>query len=136
MFEHRGQLRFSDTDAMGHVNHARFATLFEDARIGLLRSIAGSGDDLPSSGMILARLEIDYVRPVVLDDEPVSVVARIVRIGTSSFSIDYALEQRGAICARGLSVLVAYDYAAARSRPLTAAERAQLEAALEAAPAV
>lgn len=136
MFEHRGQLRFSDTDAMGHVNHARFATLFEDARIGLLRSIAASGDDLPSNGMILARLEIDYVRPVVLDDEPVSVVARIVRIGTSSFSIDYALEQHGAICARGLSVLVAYDYAAARSRPLTSAERAQLEAALEAAPAV
>jgi acyl-CoA thioester hydrolase len=135
MYEHRGQLRFSDTDAMGHVNHARFATLFEDARIGLLRSIAGGAEDLPTSGMILARLEIDYVRPLVLDDEPVSVFARVVRIGTSSFSIDYALEQRGAICARGLSVLVAYDYGTARSRQLTPAERAQLEAAREAAPA-
>ncbi len=135
MYEHRGQLRFSDTDAMGHVNHARFATLFEDARIGLLRSIASGDQDLPTNGMILARLEIDYVRPLVLDDEPVSVFARVMRIGTSSFSIDYSLEQRGAICARGLSVLVAYDYAAARSRPLTAAERDQLEAAREAAPA-
>jgi acyl-CoA thioester hydrolase len=135
MYEHRGQLRFSDTDAMGHVNHARFATLFEDARIGLLRSIAAADQDLPTNGMILARLEIDYVRPLVLDDEPVSVFARVVRVGTSSFSIDYALEQGGAICARGLSVLVAYDYAAARSRRLTEAERAQLEAAREAAPA-
>jgi acyl-CoA thioester hydrolase len=135
MYEHRGQLRFSDTDAMGHVNHARFATLFEDARIGLLRSIAAGGDDLPTNGMILARLEIDYVRPLVLDDEPVSVFARVVRIGTSSFSIDYALEQHGAICARGLSVLVAYDYTTTRSRELTGAEHAQLEAAREGAPA-
>jgi acyl-CoA thioester hydrolase len=136
MYEHRAQLRFSDTDAMGHVNHARFATLFEDARIGLLRSIAGPGDDLTSRGVILARLEIDYVRPLALDDEPVLVQARVVRIGTSSFSIDYALEQRGAICARGLSVLVAYDYRAGRSRALAAAERGQLESALETAPAL
>jgi acyl-CoA thioester hydrolase len=136
MYEHRGQLRFSDTDAMGHVNHARFATLFEDARIGLLRGIAAGGDDLPTSGMILARLEIDYLQPLALDDEPVTVLARVVRVGTRSFSVDYALEQRGALCARGLSVLVAYDYAAGRSRQLSDSERAQLEAALEAAPAV
>jgi acyl-CoA thioester hydrolase len=136
MYEHRAQLRFSDTDAMGHINHARFATLFEDARIGLLRSIAASSDDLPASGMILARLEIDYVRPLVLDGEPVSVFARVVRIGTSSFSIDYALEQHGAICARGLSVLVAYDYGRAQSRTLTDAERTQLQAAQEDARAV
>ncbi len=136
MYEHRAQLRFSDTDAMGHVNHARFATLFEDTRIGLLRDLAGRGDDLTSHGVILARLEIDYVRPLVLDDNPVTVQARVVRIGTSSFSIDYVLEQHGAICARGLSVLVAYDYTAGRSRPLAAAERAQLESALETASAV
>jgi acyl-CoA thioester hydrolase len=136
MYEHRAQLRFSDTDAMGHINHARFASLFEDARIGLLSTLAGGGDGLPASGMILARLEIDYVRPLVLDAELVSVFARVVRIGTSSFSIDYALEQRGAICARGLSVLVAYDYARAESRQLSAAERTQLEAAREDARAV
>ena len=132
MYEHRGQLRFSDSDAMGHVNHARFATLFEDARIGLLRNLAGDGTTITSHGIILARLEIDYVRPLMVDEEPVSVLARVVRIGTSSFAIDYELRQRGAICARGLSILVAYDYDAARSRQLTAAERAQLESVLEA----
>ena len=131
MHVHRAQLRFSDTDAMGHINHARFATLFEDARIGLMRSLAPDGEDLATRGMILARLEIDYVRPLVLDDEPVTVRAGVVRIGTSSFAVDYALEQRGAICARGLSVLVAYDYRAGRSRPLTPSERDQLSAALE-----
>lgn len=134
MYEHRGQLRFSDTDAMGHVNHARFATLFEDARIGLLRSIAGETTGITSRGIILARLEIDYVRPLLVDDEPVSVYTRVVRIGTSSFSIDYELQQRGAICARGLSILVAYDYATGHSRALNPAERAQLEAALETTP--
>jgi acyl-CoA thioester hydrolase len=131
MYEHRAQLRFSDTDAMGHINHARFATIFEDARIGLLRHIAGGDDDLAARGIILARLEIDYLRPLMLDDDPVLVRARVVRIGTRSFSIDYELEQRGEVCARGMSVLVAYDYAAAGTRPLTAVERGQLERALE-----
>jgi acyl-CoA thioester hydrolase len=129
--EHRAQLRFSDSDAMGHVNHARFASLFEDARIALLRSIARGGLEITSSGIILARLEIDYIRPMSLDDEPVSVLARLVRIGRSSFTIDYELLQRGELCARAVSVLVAYDYAAGRSRPLAGTERDQLEAALE-----
>ena len=131
MYEHRAQLRFSDSDAMGHVNHSRFATLFEDARIGMLSSLAPDGRALPARGMILARLEIDYVRPLMVDPEPVSVFARVVRIGTSSFAIDYELQQHGAICARGLSVLVAYDYRSGRSRPLSAEERRQLEAAME-----
>src|SRR5450759_4481839 len=129
MYEHRAQLRFSATAAMGHINHARFATIFEDARIGLLRHIAGGDDDLAARGIILARLaidylrplmldddlaargiilarlEIDYLRPLMLDDDPVLVRARVVRIGTRSFSIDYELEQRGEVCARGVSVL-------------------------------
>ena len=132
MHEHRAQLRFSDSDAMGHVNHARFASLFEDARIALLRSIAGDQPGITSHGIILARLEIDYIRPMMLDDQPVSVVTRLVAIGRSSFTIDYELRQRGELCARAVSVLVAYDYATARSRPLVGSERSQLEAALEA----
>lgn len=131
MYEHHAQLRFSDTDAMGHVNHARFATFFEDARIGLLRGLAPEGADLTSRGVILARLEIDYVRPLAVGPHPVVVRAQVVRIGTSSFAIDHVLEQHGAICARGLSVLVAYDYAAGCSRPLTTTERAQLAAVME-----
>ena len=131
MHEHRAQLRFSDTDAMGHVNHARFASLFEDARIGLMRSIAEDDHVIATNGMILARLEIDYIRPLLLDDQPVSVVSRVVRVGTSSFSIDYEMRQHDQLCARAFSVLVAYDYAAGRSRPLDARELAQLEAALE-----
>ncbi len=135
MYEHRGQLRFSDSDAMGHVNHARFATLFEDARIGMLRHRQG-GDDLPTSGMILARLEIDYVRPLLVDPEPVLVRTSVTTMGTSSFAIDYELVQHGEVCARGHSVLVAYDYGAGRSRPLTDDERARLHELMEpAAPA-
>ena len=134
MYEHRGQLRFSDSDAMGHVNHARFATLFEDARIAMLRHEAGTAD-LPARGMILARLEIDYLRPMLVDAEPVVVRTSVGRIGTSSFDIDYELIQHDATCARGHTVLVAYDYAAGRSRPLTETERVRLMSLREVPPA-
>lgn len=131
MHIHRAQLRFSDTDALGHVNHARFASLFEDARIALLRSLAGDGPDLLASGVILARLEIDYLRPLLVDAGTVTVRSRVVRVGRSSFAIDYELSQAGNACAHGVSVLVAYDYTGGRSRPLEETERDQLLAVLE-----
>ena len=126
-FRHRAQMRFSDTDMMGHVNHARFLGYLEDARIGLLRSAGARGADLSGGGVILARMEIDYVRPLMLRDEPVEVDVWVERIGTSSVTLGYRLCQDGEVAARAASVLVAYDYSAGRSRPLRDEERAGLE---------
>ena len=54
--EHAVQLRWSDPDSLGHVNHARALSLFEDARLAMAQGGPGDG------GLILARLEVDYLR--------------------------------------------------------------------------
>lgn len=131
MFRHRAQLRFSDSDALGHVNHARFATLFEDARVMFLRDLAPEGEDMLTRGLILARLEIDYVRPLQLSPDPVSVGVWVTRVGERSFDLAYELEQFGDIAGRARTVLVAYDYAAAGSRDMTADERSGLLQAVQ-----
>ena len=99
MFTHIQTLRFSDTDAMGHVNNARFLSYLEDARVALFRDLAGGVDGLLERGVILARVEIDYRRPVELDPHPIECDVWVSRIGTASFDMGYRLRQRGAVSA-------------------------------------
>lgn len=125
MYVHETPVRFGDTDAMGHVNNATFLTYLEDARVGLF--VAETGSSLGLGGMILARTEVDFVRPILFGTGPVRTTAWVERVGTKSFSMGYTMEQEGEVVARATSVQVAYDYAAGASRPLTDAERAALE---------
>jgi acyl-CoA thioester hydrolase len=115
-FVHRERVRFRDLDAMGHVNNAVFATYVEQARIEYLRSL-GVLDGPLYMGMILARLELDFVAPGRPEGE-IEIGVRPARSGTKSFALEYELEQDGQTIARATTVLVAYDYEGARSIPL------------------
>jgi acyl-CoA thioester hydrolase len=127
-FRHRAQVRFSDTDAMGHVNHARLLAYLEDARIALLHEAFGEDPEpLWERGIILARLEIDYLRPVDAGSAGVEVLVWVKHIGRSSFTLAYRLEEDGIELARASTVIVAYDYASASARLLTDSDRAALE---------
>lgn len=124
-FVHETPVRFGDTDAMAHVNNAKFATYLEDARVGFFTHASGTLVGL--HGMILARQEIDFVRPVLFGVGPVRTSAWVEHIGTKSFRMGYSMEQNGEVVARATSVQVGYDYATGKSRALTDAERGALE---------
>jgi acyl-CoA thioester hydrolase len=127
-YRHQAQVRFSDTDAMGHVNHARSLAYLEDARIAMLQQVVVEGKSLMSRGMILARLEIEYLQPIHLADVPVDVWVWVKHIGRSSFTLGYRIEQDTEVKARATTILVAYDYAGASSRLLSDDDRLSLEA--------
>src|SRR5690606_24667940 len=57
------QLRFSDTDRLGHVNHPVFATYAELGRLACLRGLG-----MTDQGLILARLAIQFVSQVRLEE--------------------------------------------------------------------
>jgi acyl-CoA thioester hydrolase len=121
------RVRFSDTDAMGHVNNARFLTYLEDSRLALLLRLHEEGVELGAGGVIVARVECDYVRPIHLSPHPLDVFVWIEKVGTKSFTFGHRIEQDGEVACRALSTVAAYDYAAARSRVITDDERAALE---------
>ena len=118
-------MRFSDIDMMGHVNHARYLGYLEDAHLAFMTSADGPGLELRN--VIIARWEVDYVKPATLSDQPLTVNLWVTHVGRSSFALGYALEQDGAVAVRASSVIVAYDYTRERSQQLSQAQRAGLE---------
>ncbi|HEX5018824.1 MAG TPA: thioesterase family protein [Actinomycetes bacterium] len=123
-------LRWSDMDAFGHVNNTTFFTYLEEARVDLLFVTAGESvaRERLSSGIVVARHEIDYTSPLVFRPEPVPIDVWVSHLGTSSFTLRYEiLDEGGPVYAKAGTVLVPYDVDAARPRRLSEEERAALE---------
>jgi acyl-CoA thioester hydrolase len=121
-FVHTETVRFRDADSLGHLNNAVYLTFLEQARIAFL---APMGAD--QSGMILARVEIDF-RAQVSFGEEVEIEVQPIRVGTKSFELGYTLRVRGAVVAEAKTVLVAFDYAAGRTVDVPDAWRRALAA--------
>jgi acyl-CoA thioester hydrolase len=128
-FEKRIDVRWRDVDALRHVNNAVYATYLEECRDGWLEQALG--DDVSLWDYVLARLAIDFRREVGLDEEAVLARVSLARIGTSSLTLTEEIRLLdGTLAAEAESVIVARDTETGRSRPLTGAERAALEATL------
>ena len=94
-FVHQAALRWSDMDAYGHVNNARFLTLYEEARVALF-FIGAREMGLTSfeDGIVIARHEVDYLRPVDYGDA-VSIEMWVDEVRPSRFTIAYELLDDG-----------------------------------------
>ncbi|MYM18872.1 acyl-CoA thioesterase [Brevibacterium sp. 5221] len=122
------QLRWSDQDLNHHVNNAKIVTLLEEARIGWL--IGGKASGALAQPKLVARLELDYRRPVQYGSE-LTIELTISHIGTTSFSVRGVGLQEGEVCFEAVDVLVVLDKATGRPTPLSAAGRAYLERYLD-----
>lgn len=115
------QIRFKDLDSLGHVNNANHLSYFELARMGYFNHVVGTHCDWFRSGIILARAEVVYKSPVLLEQQ-VWVHVRISRIGRSSFDMEYCMEALSGgiseIAATGTSVQVCYNYESKTSIPM------------------
>ena len=122
-FTYNCALRWSDLDAYGHVNNARFLTLYEEARVAMM-FIAAREAGLTSfeEGIVVARHEVDYLRPIDYGD-PVRIEVWIEDMRSSRFTVGYELYDGELLASRARSVLVPYDLAKQRPRRLTSAEQ-------------
>ncbi|MHA6760086.1 acyl-CoA thioesterase [Streptacidiphilus sp. PAMC 29251] len=127
-------LRWSDMDAFGHVNNVVFLRYLEEARIDFTFTSAGEvGEKAFSEGSVVARHEIDYLRPLVYRPEPITIETWLTRLGHASFTVAYEIKDVDTVYVRASTIVVPYDLAAARPRRLTAGERAFLADYLETA---
>jgi acyl-CoA thioester hydrolase len=108
------EVRFSDLDAFGHVNNARFLTYYEEARIRYFEKIVTVPVYWARQGLILARIECDF-RDAIKHGDELTAYTRCSRIGNKSFDLDYLIERKSkegkiTVASTGMSVLVAFDY--------------------------
>jgi acyl-CoA thioester hydrolase len=137
-FTHRLEqdVRFGDTDAMGHANNARFLTYCESARIAYWEAATGEAFALATHGtmesMILAEIRVTFRSPAFFG-ERLTVESRVGRIGRTSFTLEHRITASES--ARGHARLVAtaeatqvlYDYATNRPRAIPADTVVRLE---------
>ncbi|MGC5033126.1 acyl-CoA thioesterase [Micromonospora sp. DT229] len=128
-------LRWSDLDAYGHVNNARFLTLYEEARVALMFVGARArGIDSFADGVVIRRHEVDYLRPVdyslaraTAEAAPtVRIEMWVERIRAASFILGYEMYDGELLVSQARSVLVPFDLVRQLPRRLTDQERALL----------
>nr|WP_229799300.1 thioesterase family protein [Couchioplanes caeruleus] len=120
-------MRWSDMDAYGHVNNARFLTLYEEARVAMF-FVGARAQGLTSfeDGIVISRHEIDYLRPVDYGDS-VRIELWVSELRVAAFTVSYELFDGDVLASRARSVCVPYNLAEGFPRRLTAEERAFLE---------
>lgn len=144
-FSHEVRVHWGEIDRMGHLNNAMYSRYIESARVEYFAAVglcdARSAAPPPSNlvpprtnpdgvGPIVARIAIDFRRPVVHPDT-VTVHVATTRIGRSSATHRYVLTsaaQGGAVAAEAEVVWVVLDYEKGAAVPVPQALRARIVA--------
>lgn len=116
------QVRWADSDRLGHVNNVRYVEYAQEARVQFLSRLGHR------AAVVVRRLEVDYLHPVTDDAGPLEVDVWVTRVGTTSCHIRHVLKNRdGRVCAEVVAVMVGFDAETESSRPWSGAERALFE---------
>jgi acyl-CoA thioester hydrolase len=125
MFERVVRVRWSDSDALGHVNHAVFLTYLEEGRDAFYLQVLGDPN------YVVVRIEMDLRAEVRHGDLQVSVRIQAERLGRTSLTTrELILTAAGEVAAEARVVTVRWDPAARQPVPFSEAERGRLESAL------
>jgi acyl-CoA thioester hydrolase len=123
-------------DGFGHVNNVTFLTYMQEARTAMLFAgeAAHRAPDL-LKGVVVARHEIDYRRPLEWRPEPIEVEVWVSELKAASFTLRYELidqlNEARLLLAEAMTVLVPFDLAASRPRRLSDGERSFFDGFLE-----
>lgn len=114
------QVRFADLDVMGHVNNSVYLSYFEMTRVHYFKELVGANWDWRNEGVLLVRNEIDYVKPILLNDVP-QIHMTLEKIGEKSISLLYEIKINEEVYTKGRSVLVCFNADEGKTIPVPAA---------------
>ncbi|GGF25054.1 thioesterase [Halobacillus andaensis] len=126
MHETEIQVRFCETDLLGHVNNNNFFIYMEDARIRFFNDLKLVDEDW---NFILASTKCDFLKQVYYGQHLV-IKSGVVKIGNASFHLEQDMYEKttGELVAKGISVIVQFDFEEQVSQPMSAEMKKQLEA--------
>lgn len=124
-YRHPIEVRYNDTDALGHVNNAVYLSYFEMARGGYYTAVVGqpfgTGPDADRRTFVIAEARVAYRSPAFYG-EPLACAVRVGWVSRSAFGLEYRVEVGASplgearVAADGSTVQVFYDLG--RGRPM------------------
>ncbi len=117
-YEHPIEVRFVDTDALGHVNNAVYLSYFEAARAGYYAKVSGTpfgtGESAGERTFVIAEARIAYRAPAFFGEQ-LLVGCRFTWASRSSFGLEYRVRAEASpvgparVVADGESTQVMFD---------------------------
>ena len=107
-FSEKFSPRFSDTDALGHINNTMVPVWFEGARDEIFRWFTPDLD-LKKWVLILAKIDVNFHGQMYYAQE-MEIRTYIGRIGGSSFDVYQEIWQEGELRSSGTAVMVHFNY--------------------------
>jgi acyl-CoA thioester hydrolase len=121
---HPLRVRWSDVDAYRHVNNVKYVEYFQEARLRYMMRMHQDGDTFGS--IVIARMDVDYRRPILFRLAPYEVHSWISHVGRTSFVVAAEIRDGDQVLATGRAVAVGFDREAQRAAELTPDHRARL----------
>ena len=117
--------QFSDSDALGHINHISLIRWYEVARSPLYRFLFPNFSNVDEL-LVLVHIDIDFIAEMQLDMEAL-IQTEITKIGNTSFTMSQEAWQDGKLCGRGNFVIVYFDLVNRKPLPIDDDFRQKLE---------
>jgi YbgC/YbaW family acyl-CoA thioester hydrolase len=117
--------RWTDFDALGHLTHAAYPVLLDEARDALLTAVVGPFTDWPT---VIVQLSVDFHHEIRPPAPTLTVRTRVVAVGRTSVTFEQeVLAPDGAVAASARAVVVAWDPETRAAREIAVGDRAALE---------
>lgn len=122
------KVRFSETDALGHLNNISYYIYMEEARISLLEQI-GCSMSTEEWNFIVASTGCDYMSQAYFR-QTIHIETTVAKIGNKSVQLDHEMTdaETGKPIARGRSVMVCFNFQTQQSEPLSDLIREKMQA--------
>ena len=111
------QVRFSDTDAMGHISSGSYAAFGEVGRASFFKAVPEPVSEIP--WFVLVHLGMDFVSEARFGQE-ISLSTRVVKLSGKTLTFEQIVRADGEIACKLDVVLVAFDAEARRAIALPA----------------
>ena len=127
-------LRWGDLDAYNHVNNVTMLRLLEEARVRVFWVPESPDDEAPATAVIeagagagtltlIAAHQIEYVRAMEYQREPIDVQLWVGGIGGASAELSYEVYAKGELHVKATTTMVFIDAATGRPRRVSDVER-------------
>lgn len=87
------QIRFSDIDALSHVNNSFHAQYYDIGRINYFEDVMGRKIDWAEIVVVIVHIEIDFISPIIQGDD-IYVETKLISFGNKSMKMNQRLIQK------------------------------------------